>query len=130
MDPPRQMGGRDTERWSKIGGSAAAEAIATAGQPVIMAMLRERRFPVMVGMLLGAGLVVSVIQMKRGMGVAADESDRQQQDQAAQEQGSLHGTGAKLRSFGKVPESRIAKGHLKVKSGPAWTGVCGGIDRQ
>jgi len=99
MDPPRQMGGRDTERWSKIGGSAAAEAIATAGQPVIMAMLRERRFPVMVGMLLGAGLVVSVIQMKRGMGVAADESDRQQQDQAAQEQGSLHGTSTQLRRF-------------------------------
>ena len=57
-----------------------------------MAMLMDRRFPMMVGMLLGAGLVVSVIQMKRGMGVAADESDRQQQDQAAQEQGSLHGT--------------------------------------
>jgi len=29
-------------------------------------------------MLLGAGLVVSTVQMKRGMGVAADESDRQQ----------------------------------------------------
>ena len=53
----------------------------------------------MVGMLLGAGLVVSAVQMKRGMGVAADESDRQQQDQAAQEQGWLHGTGTQLRSF-------------------------------
>jgi hypothetical protein len=31
----------------------------------------------MVGMLLGAWLVMSIVQMKRGMGVAADESDRQ-----------------------------------------------------
>jgi hypothetical protein len=37
--------------------------------------------------------------MKRSMGVAADESERQQQDQAAQERGSLHGTGTQLRSF-------------------------------
>jgi hypothetical protein len=64
-----------------------------------MAMLMKRRFSVMVGMLLGAGLVVSAVQMKRGMGVAADESERQQQDQAAQEQGSLHGTGTQLRRF-------------------------------
>jgi len=58
-----------------------------------MAMLMERRFTVVVGMLLGAGLVMSIAQMKRGMGVAADESERQQQNQVAQEQGSLHGTG-------------------------------------
>jgi hypothetical protein len=37
--------------------------------------------------------------MKRSMGVAAHESERQQQDQAAQEQGSLHGTGTQLRRF-------------------------------
>jgi hypothetical protein len=43
-----------------------------------MTMLMERRFCVMAGMLLGAGLVVSTVQMKRGMGIAADESDRQQ----------------------------------------------------
>ena len=42
-----------------------------------MVMLMKRRLPVMVGMLLGAGLVVSVIEMKRGMGIAADESERQ-----------------------------------------------------
>jgi hypothetical protein len=41
-----------------------------------MAMLMKRRFSVMVGMLLGAGLVVSAVHMKRSMGVAADESDR------------------------------------------------------
>ena len=64
---------------------------------MVMAMLMDRRFPMMVGMLLGAGLVVSVIQMKHGMGVAADEGDRQQQDQAAQEQGSPHGTSTQLR---------------------------------
>jgi hypothetical protein len=33
------------------------------------------------------------------MGVAADEGERQQQNQAAEKQGSLHGTGAQLRSF-------------------------------
>jgi hypothetical protein len=42
-----------------------------------MVMLMKRRPPVMLGMLLGAGLVVSVIEMKRGMGIAADESERQ-----------------------------------------------------
>jgi hypothetical protein len=42
-----------------------------------MVMLMKRRLPVMVGMVLGAGLVVSVIEMKRGMGIAADESERQ-----------------------------------------------------
>jgi hypothetical protein len=64
-----------------------------------MAMLLERRLPVVVSMLFGAGLVVSAVQMKRGMGVAADESKRQQQNQAAQEQGSLHGTGTQLQWF-------------------------------
>jgi hypothetical protein len=43
-----------------------------------MAMLMERRFSVMVGMLLRAELVVSTVHMKRSMGVAADESKRQQ----------------------------------------------------
>jgi len=62
-------------------------------------MLIRRCFPVVVGMLFGAGLVVSAVQMKRGMGIAANESERQQQNQAAEEQGSLHDTGAQLRSF-------------------------------
>jgi hypothetical protein len=99
MGPRRQIGRRDTENWRNIHGGAAAEAVAAARKPVVMAMLMERCLSVMVGMLLGAGLVVSAVQMKRGMGVAADESDRQQQDQAAQEQGWLHGTGTQLRSF-------------------------------
>ena len=59
-----------------------------------MPMLMERRLSVVMGVLLGAGLMVSAVQMKRGMSIAADESERQQQDQAAQEQGSLHGTSA------------------------------------
>ena len=42
-----------------------------------MAVLMERCLPVVVGMLLGTWLVMSIVQMKRGMGVAADESDRQ-----------------------------------------------------
>jgi hypothetical protein len=78
MDPRRQIGRRDTERGSKIDGRAAAETVAAARKSVVMAMLMQRRLPAVVGMLFGAGLVVSVIQMKRGMGVAADESERQQ----------------------------------------------------
>jgi len=78
MDPRRQIDRRDTERGSNIDGRAAAEAVAAARKSVVMTMLMERRFSVMVGMLLGARLVVSSIHMKRSMGVAADESDRQQ----------------------------------------------------
>jgi hypothetical protein len=56
---------------------------------------------VVVGMLLGAGIVVSRVQMKRGMGVAAGERERQQQDDAAREQGPLHGTITDLRKVGQ-----------------------------
>src|SRR6516164_2198587 len=97
-----------------------------------MTMLMERCLSVMAGMLFGAGLVVSIVEMKRSMGVAADESDRQQQDQAAQEQGSLHGMSTELRRFRILPESGIAQGCLKVKPGPvpAPVGVTGCIDNQ
>jgi hypothetical protein len=72
------MSGRDTENWRNIHGRAAAEAVAAARKPVVMAMLMERCLSVVVGMLLRARLVVSPVQMQRGMGVAGDESDRQQ----------------------------------------------------
>ena len=78
MYPCRQIGRRDSERGSNINGRAAAEAVAAARKSVVMAVLMERCLSVMVGMLLGTRLVVSIVQMKRGMGVAADESDRQQ----------------------------------------------------
>ena len=78
MGPRRQIGRCDPERGSKVDGGAAAEAVAAARKPVVMAMLMERGLSVMVGMLLGAGLVVSTVHMKRSMGVATDESDRQQ----------------------------------------------------
>ena len=100
MNARRQIGRRHGERGRKIHGGAAAEAVAAARKILVMAMLLGRRFPVVVGMLLRAGLVVSAVQMKRGMGVAAGESERQQQNQAAQEQGSLHGTGTQLQRFG------------------------------
>jgi len=99
MDPRREIGRRDTEDWRNIHGGAAAEAVAAARKSVVMAVLMKRCFSVVVRMLLRAGLVMSTVQMKRGVGVAADESERQQQDQAAQEQGSLHGTGTQLRRF-------------------------------
>ena len=79
MDPCREIGRRDTEDWRNIHGRAAAEAVAAARKSVVMTMLIEWRFSVVVvGMLLGTGLVVSAVQMKRSMGVATDESDRQQ----------------------------------------------------
>jgi hypothetical protein len=37
-------------------------------------------------------LAVSFIQVKRSVGIAARKRERQQHDQAAQEQGSPHGT--------------------------------------
>ena len=77
MGPRRQIGRRDPKRGSKVDGGAAAEAVAAACQPVVMAVLMERCLPVVVGMLLGTWLVMSIVQMKRGMRVAADESDRQ-----------------------------------------------------
>ena len=78
MRPGRQIGRRDTEDWRNIHGRAAAEAVAAACESVVMAVLMERCLPVVVGMLLGTWLVMSIVQMKRGMRVAADESDRQQ----------------------------------------------------
>ena len=78
LDMRPQIGWRDTEDWRNIHGRAAAEAVAAARKPVVMAMLMERRFTVVVGMLLRARLVVSTVQMKRSMGVAADKSERQQ----------------------------------------------------
>ena len=99
MYPCRQIGRRDSERGSNISGRAAAEAVAAARKSVVMAVLMKRCFSVVVRMLLRAGLVMSTVQMKRGVGVAADESERQQQDQAAQEQGSLHGMSTQLRRF-------------------------------
>jgi len=90
MDPRRQLSRRESERGSKIHDRAAAEAVTAARKSLLMSMLMERRLSVMVGVLFGARLVTSGVQMKRSMGVAAYESERHQQDQAAQERGSLH----------------------------------------
>jgi len=78
LDMRPEIGRRDTEDWCNIHGRAATEAVAAARKSVVMAMLMERRYTVVVGTLLGAGLVVSIVQMKRSMGVPADESERQQ----------------------------------------------------
>ena len=43
-----------------------------------MVVLMERCLSVVVGMLFRAWLVVSIVQMKRSMGIAADQSERQQ----------------------------------------------------
>ena len=80
MDFSRQIGRGDAEHGSEIHGRAASEAVAAARKPVVMPMLMERRLSVVLSMLLRAGLGVSAVQMKRSVGVAADESERQQQD--------------------------------------------------
>src|SRR5215472_9906342 len=72
-DARRQVDGGDAELGRQVGGGGAAEAVAAAGKSLVMPMLMlVLRFgvPVMVGVLLRAGLVVSAVQMKRGMGVA------------------------------------------------------------
>ena len=79
MDARPQVDGRDAERGRQIGGGGAAEAVAAAGKSLVMPMLVLRfGVPVMVGVLRGTGRAVSDVQMKRSMGVAAGESERQQ----------------------------------------------------
>jgi hypothetical protein len=56
----RKLSRRDTERGDKMHGRAAAEAVAAARKAMAMAMPMERRLSVVIGMLLGAGLVVSL----------------------------------------------------------------------
>ena len=79
MNARREIGWRHVERGREIDGGAAAETVTAAGKCLVVPMLMLRfGFPVMVRMLLRAGIVVSGVQMKRSMGVATDESDRQQ----------------------------------------------------
>ena len=100
MDLRRQFGRRDAEPGRKIDGRAAAEAVAAAGKSFVVRMLMERLcVSALVPMLFRARLAVNGVQMKRGMGIAARKRERQQHDEAAQEQGSLHGTSTELRRF-------------------------------
>jgi len=98
MDLRRQFGRRDAELGRKIGGRAAAEAVTAAGKSLVARMLMERlRVSAVVAMLFRARPAVSGIQMKRRMSVAARQRERQQHNQAAEKQGSLHGTSTQLR---------------------------------
>ena len=100
MDLRRKFGRRDAGIGRNIDGRAAAEAVAAAGKSLVVLMLMMRQaFSAVVRVLLRARLSVSGNRMKRGMGIAADESERQQDDKAAQEQGSLHGASTELRRF-------------------------------
>ena len=93
MDLRGEFGRRDVELGRKIDGRAAAEAVAAARKSLVVPMLMMRRvFSGVMSVLFRARLAVSLIQMKRSMGIAARKRERQQHDQAAQEQGSLHGT--------------------------------------
>ena len=67
----------------------------------------------MVRLLFGARPGVSGMQMKRGMGIAAYESKRQQHDEAAQEQESLHEMSTDSGGFepSRIPDStRLLEG--------------------
>ena len=91
-DLRRQLGRRDAELGRKIDGRTAAEAVAAAGKSFVVRMLMERLcVSALVPMLFRARPAVSGIQMKGSMSVAARKCERQQHDQAAQKQGSLHG---------------------------------------
>jgi hypothetical protein len=82
--------------------------------------------PVMVGMLLRAGLGVSDVQMKRSMGITVRKRERQQQDQAAQERGAFHGTIMYLRKGGKVrnPDStRLSEGEAEPQISGRFNGA-------
>lgn len=94
MDLRGEFGRRDVELGRKIDDRAAAEAVAAARKSlVVVPMLMMRRvFSAVMCVLFRARLAMSLIQMKRGMGIAACKRERQQHDQAAQEQGSPHGT--------------------------------------
>lgn len=100
MNARRQVGRRHALRGREIDGGATAETVAAAGKSLVVPVLMFG-FAVMVGVLLGAGLGVRHVQMKRGMGIAVRQCERQQQDQAAQEQRTLHGTITYLRRVGK-----------------------------
>ena len=89
-DLRRQLGRRDAELGRKIDGRTAAEAVAAAGKSLVVRMLVERLCASAL-MIFRARPAVSGIQMKRGMGIPADESQREEHDEAAQKQGSLHG---------------------------------------
>jgi hypothetical protein len=93
MDLRGEFGRRDVELGRKIDGRTAAEAVAAARKSLVVPMLMMRRvFSGVMCVLFRARLAVSLIQMERSMGIAARKRERQQHDQAAQEQGSLHGT--------------------------------------
>jgi hypothetical protein len=100
MDFRRKFCRRDAELGREIVHGTAAEAIAAARKSLVVLMLMVRRgISAVVGVLFGARFGVRGIQMKRSMGIAARERERQQDHQAAQEQGSLHGMSTQLEKF-------------------------------
>jgi hypothetical protein len=123
----QQIGGSHVERRREIYGGVAAETVAAAGKsPVMPILMPGLGVPVMVGMLLRAGLGVSDVQMKRSMGITVRKRERQQQDQAAQERGAFHGTIMYLRKGGKVrnPDStRLSEGEAEPQISGRFNGA-------
>jgi hypothetical protein len=91
MDLRRELCRSDAELGREIGGGGAAQAITTARKALVVLMLVMRQcLSGVMRVIFRAGLGVSGTQVKRSMGVAARKRERQQHDQAAQEEGSLH----------------------------------------
>jgi hypothetical protein len=86
MDPCGKLCRRDAELGRNTGDGAAAEAIAAARKAVVVLMLMVLRgFSGVVGVPVRTRVGVSGAQLKRGMGVAVRQGDKQQHDQASDE---------------------------------------------
>jgi len=83
----REFRQSDAELGWKIGGGGAAQAVAAARKRLAALMLVMlgvgRGFSGVVGVLFRTGLRVSATQMQRSVGIAANKSQRQQDDQAS-----------------------------------------------
>jgi hypothetical protein len=84
VNPRREFRRSDVELGWKIGCGGAAQAVAAARKCLAGLMVgMGRGFSGVVGVLFRTGLGVSATQMQRSMGVAANKSQRQEDDQAS-----------------------------------------------
>jgi hypothetical protein len=80
----REVCRSDPELGWEIGCGGAAQAVAAAREAVVVLMLvMGRGFPGVMGVLFRRGFEMSATQMQRSMSVAANKSERQQDDQAS-----------------------------------------------
>jgi len=81
MDLRRVIRQNDGKLRRETSAKGAAQAVAAARKSmVVLILVVWRGFPAVVGVLFRDRLGVSTAQIQRGRGVAADESEGQQQD--------------------------------------------------